>query len=191
MLSMALLVVNALFFYLMTDLNNLVVEMSESGLVENLQLVYLGLAAIAFLLGGLQAERAARMFAIGMCVLMLVFFFRELEIEPTGLVSSYIKSHAFRWHEAVVVIGFAAVYIFRHSDYVRPVLTFIFSRKAWPFYLAAALILLGEIFEKMHGFAYNEFVEEVLESLSYFLLLCLGIRSIIHMPVKKLTRAHV
>ena len=184
-LTMALLLINALFFYLVTDLNNLVVEMGEEGLLENLQLVYLGLAALAFLIGGLRSEGPARMFAIGMCLLMLIFFFREFEVEPTGPVSSYIKSHAFRWHEAVVVVAIAAVYIFRHSDYVRPALKFVFSRQAWPFYMAAALILLGEVFEKMHGYAYNEFVEEVLESLSYFMLLCLGIRSILAVPAPK------
>ena len=90
---------------------------------------------------------------------MLIFFFRELEVEPTGPVSGYIKSHAFRWHEAILVIGFAAVYIFLHSAYVRPVLQFVFSRKAWPFYMAAALILFGEVFEKMDGFAYHEFLK--------------------------------
>lgn len=185
MLSMALLVANALFFYLVTDLNNLVVEMGEEGLLENLQLVYLGLAAAVFLIGGLRAQESERMFAIGMSVLMLIFFFRELEVEPTGTITTYLKSSAFRWHEAVVVIVFAAVYIYRRSDYVRPVFGFIFSRKAWPFYFAAALIILGEVFEKMHGFAYNEFVEEVLESLSYFMLLCLGVQSVLSVHVKQ------
>ncbi|MBX8800408.1 hypothetical protein [Pseudochrobactrum asaccharolyticum] len=184
-LTIGLLLINALFFYLVTDLNNLAVEMGEEGLLENLQLIYLGLAALAFLIGGLRSEGPARMFAIGMCLLMLIFFFRELEVEPTGPVSGYIKSHAFRWHEAILVIGFAAVYIFLHSAYVRPVLQFVFSRKAWPFYLAAALILFGEVFEKMDGFAYNEFFEEVLESLSYFMLLCLGVRSIVAAPAQK------
>ncbi len=178
-LSIVLLLANTVIFYCVTDLNNLAVEMGEDGLLENLQLVYLGLAALAFLIAGLRDEGPERMFAIGMCVLMLIFFFRELEVEPNGPVTGYIKSHAFRWHEAIVVIAFAAIYIFRHTDYVRPVFAFVLSRKAWPFYLAAALILLGEVFEKMHGFAYNEFFEEVLESLSYFLLLCLGVRSII------------
>lgn len=177
--AMVLLLANALFFYFITDMNNLVVEMGEDGLLENLQLVYLGLAALAFLIGGLRTEGPARMFAIGMCVLMLIFFFRELEVEPTGAITGYFKSHAFRWHEAVLVIGFAAIYVFRHSNYVRPVVAFVFSRKAWPFYLAAALILLGEVFEKMHQISFNEFVEEVMESLSYFLLLCLGVQSII------------
>jgi hypothetical protein len=184
-LTIGLLLINALFFYLVTDLNNLAVEMGEEGLLENLQLIYLGLAALAFLIGGLRSEGPARMFAIGMCLLMLIFFFRELEVEPTGPVSGYIKSHAFRWHEAILVIGFAAVYIFLHSAYVRPVLQFVFSRKAWPFYLAAALILFGEVFENMDGFAYNVFFEEVLESLSYFMLLCLGVRSIVAAPAQK------
>ncbi|WOC15111.1 hypothetical protein MP213Fo_05620 [Pseudochrobactrum sp. MP213Fo] len=178
-LSLILLAANALFFYAVTDLNNLVAEMSEDGLIENVQLLYLALAAVAFLIGGLRAEGPARMFAVGMAVLMVIFFFRELEVEPTGPLSSYFKSHAFRWHEAALVIAFAGVYIFRRAYYVRPVLQFVFSRKAWPFYLAAALIVLGEVFEKMHGFAYNEFAEEVLESLSYLLLLCLGMRSIV------------
>lgn len=184
-LTISLLLINAIFFYLVTDLNNLAVEMGEEGLLENLQLVYLGLAALAFLIGGLRSEGPARMFAIGMCLLMLVFFFREFEIEPTGPISSYIKSRAFRLHEAIFVIGFAAIYIFRHTDYVRPAMKFVFSRHAWPFYMAAVLIFFGEFFEKMDGYAYNEFVEEVLESLSYFTLLCLGIRSIIAVPVKE------
>lgn len=184
-MSMVLLLANALFFYFITDMNNLVVEMGEDGLLENLQLIYLGLAALAFLIGGLRTEGPARMFAIGMCVLMLIFFFRELEVEPTGAISSYFKSHAFRWHEAVLVIGFAALYIFRNPHYVRPVIAFVLSRKAWPFYLAAVLILFGEVFEKMHNLSYNEFLEEALESLSYFLLLCLGVQSIIHASDKK------
>lgn len=180
--TVVLLLLNALFLYLITDLNNLEVEMAETGFVENLQLVYLGLAAIAFLIGGLRVEGPARMFAIGMSVLMWIFFFREFEIEPTGPVSGYIKSHSFRWHEAIVVVAIAAIYIFRRAQYVRPVIEFVLSRKAWPFYLAAVLILTGEVFEKMHGFTYNEFFEEVLESLSYFMLLCLGVRSIFAQP---------
>lgn len=183
-LTIVLLLLNAVLFYLVTDLNNLAIEMGEEGLLENLQLIYLGLAALAFLIGGLRSEGPARMFAIGMCLLMLIFFFREFEIEPTGPVSSYIKSRAFRWHEAIVVIGFAAIYIFRRTHYVRPALQFVFSRKAWPFYMAAGLILLGEVFEKMDSFAYHEFFEEVLESLSYFTLLCLGIRSILAAPAQ-------
>lgn len=185
LLSLVLLLANALFFYLITDMNNLVVEMGEDGLLENLQLIYLGLAALAFLIGGLRVQGPARMFAIGMCVLMLIFFFRELEVEPTGLITGYFNSHGFRWHEAILVIGFAAVYIFRKPNYVRPVVAFVLSRKAWPFYLAAALILLGEVFEKMHGLSYNEFVEEVMESMSYFLLLCLGVQSILALPDKE------
>lgn len=180
--TVVLLLLNALFLYLITDLNNLEVEMAETGFVENLQLVYLGLAAIAFLIGGLRVEGPARMFAIGMSVLMWIFFFREFEIEPTGPVSGYIKSHTFRWHEAIVVVAIAGIYIFRRAQYVRPVIEFVLSRKAWPFYLAAVLILTGEVFEKMHGFTYNEFFEEVLESLSYFMLLCLGVRSIFAQP---------
>ncbi|MBK3745937.1 hypothetical protein G3A39_43095 [Paraburkholderia aspalathi] len=179
LLTIALLVVNALFFYFVTDMNNLAVEMGEEGLLENLQLVYLGLGAFAFLFGGMRLQGPARMFAIGMCLLMLIFFLRELEIAPTDAVSDYLNTAAFRWHETFVVVGIAAIYIFRRSEYVLPVLRFVFSLKAWPFYLAAALVLLGEVFEKMHGFAYNEFIEEVLESLSYFLLLCLGVQSIL------------
>ncbi|WP_439272573.1 hypothetical protein [Pseudochrobactrum sp. HB0163] len=178
-LSFVLLLINAIVFYCVTDLNNLAAEMGEEGLLENLQLVYLGLAALAFFVAGLRDEGPERMFAIGMCVLMLIFFFRELEVEPDGLLTGYIKSRAFRWHEAFVVIAVAAFYIFRHKNYVRPVMHFILSGKAWPFYLAAMLLLLGEVFERMDGFAYNEFLEEVFESLSYFLLLCLGVRSII------------
>lgn len=184
-LSLALILVNALFFYLITDLNHLTVEMGEDGLLENIQLVYLGLAALAFLIGGLRTQGPERMFAIGMCLLMMIFFFREIEVEPIGPISSYFKSRAFRWHETIFVIGFAAIYIFKHSDYVRPAINFVVSRKAWPFYLAAALVLLGEVFEKMHGFAYNEFVEEVIESSSYLLLLCLAVRSALSGAVNK------
>lgn len=178
-LSLLLLTIYSLFLLWMTDLNNLAAEMAEDGLIETQQLLVLAAAALAFFLGGMRSHEAPRMFAVGLCVLILVFFFRELEVEPTGPLSSYLKSRAFRWHEAFIVGLIATIYIRRHSDYVRPVMQFIFSRQAWLFHLSAALVIFGEVFEKMHGFVYHQLVEEIMESQSYLLLLCLGICSLL------------
>lgn len=190
LLSLLVLLLNAAFFLLVTDFSHLAEAMSEQGLIENIQLLYLGLAALGFFIGALRLRAEPRMFLTGMAVLMLVFFFRELEVEPVGGVSSYLKSRAFRWHEAFVVLLIAGTYIFSKKQYLRAVIGFIFSRAAWPFYLAAGFVLLGEVFEKMYGFSYHEFAEEMLESLSYLLLLCLAVHAALLPSHKAATAVH-
>lgn len=155
---------------------------SEAGPVEILQECYLGLAAIGFLIGGLRHRAETRMFLIGMAVLMVVFLLRELDLEPVGVITTYMDSRYFRLHETIVVIIIAGVYIFMRPNYLKSIFKFLASKQASLFYLAAALAVLGEIFEKMRGFPLNELFEEVFEAASYLLLLCLALRSMFYEP---------
>ncbi|MGU3574852.1 hypothetical protein ACLBWZ_04945 [Brucellaceae bacterium C25G] len=157
--------------------------MSEDGLLEQLQNVYLALAVIAFLIAGLRHKNETRMFYIGMSWLMVLFFFRELEIKPVGPISSYFDSHAFRWHEGIVTIIFAGIYIWLRPQFIKPIAQYVFSAKCWPYYLAAFLLIMGEVFEKyLHQLYYNQFFEEMSECLGYIILLALAVRAIIKAP---------
>lgn len=155
---------------------------SEAGLIEILQEIYLGLAAIGFFIAGLRHRAETRMFLIGMAVLMAVFLLRELDLEPVGVITTYMDSRYFRLHETVLVILIAAIYIFMRPNYLKPIFKFLASKQASLFYLAAVLAILGEIFEKMRGFPLNELFEEVFEAASYLLLFCLALRSMFYKP---------
>lgn len=88
-----LMLVNIIFFYSILDPENLDFQMSEEGLLERVQNLYLALAAFGFFIGGLKHKAESRMFYIAMSWLMVLFFFREMVLEPEGPISSYIRSH--------------------------------------------------------------------------------------------------
>ncbi|MFK4823995.1 hypothetical protein ACI0FM_04240 [Paenochrobactrum sp. BZR 588] len=179
LITFVLMLVNAIFFYSILDPENIDFQMSEEGLLEQVQNVYLALAAVAFLIGGLRHHAEKRMFYIAMSWLMVLFFFREMVVEPHGPISSYIHSHQFRWHEAIVTVIFAAIYVWRCPSYVKPVMQYVLSPKCWPYYFAAFLLVMGEVFERQTQWYYNQFFEELSECLGYVILLVLGVCSIL------------
>lgn len=176
------MLLNVLFFTYMLDPENIDFQMSEEGLLERVQNIYLALAAIAFLIGGLRHQRQERMFYIGMSLLMALFFFRELVVEPQGMITTYIHSHQFRWHEAIFTIAFAGLYVWFRPSYVKPIIHYVLSPKCWPFYVAAILMVMGEFFERQTKLPFYQFYEEMSECLGYVILLVLGLRSMIKYP---------
>lgn len=172
------MLVNAIFFYAILDPQNIDFQMSEEGLLEQVQNVYLALAAVAFLIGGIRHNAEKRMFYIAMSWLMVLFFFREMVLEPNGPVSSYIHSHQFRWHEAILTVILAGAYIWMRSSYVKPIVQYVLSPKCWLYYFAAFLLVMGEVFERQNQWYYNQFFEEISECLGYVVLLALAVRSI-------------
>lgn len=173
------MLVNAIFFYAILDPQNIDFQMSEEGLLEQMQNVYLALAAVAFLIGGLKHKAEKRMFYIAMSWLMVLFFFREMVLEPHGPISSYIHSHQFRWHEAILTVIFAGAYVWMRPAYVKPIVQYVLSPKCWLYYFAAFLLVMGEVFERQTQWYYNQFFEELSECLGYVILLSLGVRSIL------------
>ncbi|MGH6859663.1 MAG: hypothetical protein ACRECY_05360 [Phyllobacterium sp.] len=168
------LILNVAYFAFTIDPANVSVSLDESGPVETFQLAYLAGATVLFLAAGLMSSKASRMFCVGMSVLCIVFFLRELEIAKSGPVTGYLNSKVFRLHEAIIVAGLAALYLTFYWRYVGQIARFVLSRAAWPFYVAAVLLLMGAYFDYRHGTVPMQIREEISESASYLSLMAIA-----------------
>ena len=164
------LAINAAYFWLAINPVDVSVSLDESGAIETVQLVYLASGAALFLAAAAMLSKADRMLCIGVSVLGLVFFLRELEIDKTGPISTYLQSKSFRAHEALVVAAVAVVYLIFRWRLVSDVVRYVFSKTAWPFYIAGVLLLAGALFDMLHGSVSNLIKEEIFECSSYLSL---------------------
>ncbi len=165
------LATNALYFWLAIDPADISVSLDESGTIETVQLVYLAGGALLFFAAAATLSGAERMFCVAMAMLGLVFFFRELEVDKVGPITTYLESKSHRIHEALVVAAVAIGYMVFRWSLVGSVMRFVFSKSAWPFYVASILLLAGAIFDILHGSVSNQIKEEIFECLSYLALL--------------------
>ncbi len=169
------LVINALYFWLTINPADVSVSLDESGPIETVQLIYLAGAALLFLAAAALLSIAERMFCIGLAMLSLVFFFRELEVEKVGPFGTYLESKSFRIHETIAIAAVAILYLVLRWRLIGDVARFVFNKSAWPFYVAALLLLLGAIFEIFHGPVPNQIKEEIAECSSYLALLLIAV----------------
>ena len=169
------LAINALYFWMTINPADVSVSLDESGPIETVQLIYLAGAALLFLAATAILSGAQRMFCVGMAILGLVFFLRELEVNKVGPISTYLESKAHRVHETILVALIATVYLVLRWRFVSDITRFVFSRSAWPFYVAAILLLIGAIFDIFHGSVPNQIKEEIFECSSYLALLLIAV----------------
>lgn len=174
LLLLLALIANIGYFALTIDPADVSVSLDESGPIETFQLIYLAGAAVLFFAASMTQSKASRMFTLGMSVLCVVFFFRELEVEKIGPVTNYLNSKKFRIHEAILVFVPALIYLAFFWRYVADIVRFIFSKSAWPFYVAGVFLLMGAYFDIMHGPVDMHIREEISESASYLALLIIA-----------------
>lgn len=174
LLLLLALIVNIGYFAWAINPADVSVSLDESGAIETFQLAYLAGAAVLFFAAGMMRARASRMFCIGMAVLCTVFFFRELEIDKIGPITGYLNSKIFRVHEAILVVGLALAYLVFRWQFVGEVARFVFSKAAWPFYVAAVFLLIGAYCDTQHGTVAMQIKEEIFESASYLSLLVIA-----------------
>ncbi|TKT74896.1 hypothetical protein [Aquamicrobium sp. LC103] len=143
----------------------------EEGPLETSQEVFLLIAAIAFGAAAFHERQAGRMAAFGACVLSVVFFLRELELPVSGPVTAYLNSHAFRWHEGIVVAAIAIPYLAARWRYIPAYVDYLRKLHAWPYVLTAVLLLVGEFLDGRYSLAGIEhlpmFLEETAETVAY------------------------
>lgn len=165
---------NALYFWLTIDPVDVSVSLDESGIIETVQLVYLAGGSLLFFFAAATLSGAERMFCVAIAILCLVFLLRELEIASAGPFTAYLESKSFRIHETLLVAGVAISYMVFRWDLIDDVLRFVFSKSAWPFYLAGILLSAGAIFDMLHGSVPNQIKEEILECSCYLALLLIA-----------------
>ena len=150
----------------------------EEGPLERMQEAILALAAILFFVAAFFQRDAGRMASIGVAILCVVFFLRELELPVTGPFTAYLNSDMFRLHEALVVLAIALPYIVLRWNLMPQFLDYARKFQGWPFVFAAAFLFAGEIVEKFSpSMARPEigiFFEELLETFGYLVLACLA-----------------
>ncbi|PSH66710.1 hypothetical protein CU102_18040 [Phyllobacterium brassicacearum] len=169
------LATNALYFWLKIDPVDVSVSLDESGPIETVQLAYLaGGALLFFAAAAATLSGTERMFCIAMAMLGLVFFLREMEVDNAGPISAYLESRLLRTHEAIVVAAVISFYLVFRWSLIGGVMSFVFSKSAWPFYVAAILLLAGATFDIFHGSVPNQIKEEIFECSSYLTLLLIA-----------------
>ena len=168
------LAINALYFWMTINPADVSVSLDESGPIETVQLVYLTGAFLLFLAAAAILSGAERMFCVAMAMLGFIFFFRELEVDKVGPISTYFESKSHRVHETILIVVIATVYLILRWRLVGDVTRFVFSKSAWPFYVAALLLLIGAVFDILHGSVPNQIKEEIFECSSYLALLLIA-----------------
>ncbi len=171
LLLLAALILNIGYFAFTIDPSDVSVSLDESGAIETFQLAYIAGAIALFFIAGMLQHKAGRMFSIGMAVLGIVFFLRELEVDRVGPITTYVNSKVFRVHEAIVIIGVACVYLAFRWRMVGEIARFVLSKSAWPFYVAAIFLLIGAYCDSQHGTVAMQIKEEIAESASYLALM--------------------
>lgn len=147
---------------------------SEDGLLEQLQNILLLLATLVFAIRAYRSHTVDRAICVGAALLCILFFFREAEFPPDAPFAAYLSSRAFRWHEALVIFAIVVPYAALRWRLAPYLIRYVASRQAWPFYLAAILLVIGYWFDKF-GSRYmdlyaSRFWEELAESVAYCLL---------------------
>jgi hypothetical protein len=165
------LVFNIGYFAFTIDPRDVSVSLDESGAIETFQLAYIAGAIALFFIAGLLQHKAGRMFCMGLAVLCIVFFLRELEVSRVGPITTYMNSKIFRVHEAIVIIAVACIYLAFRWRTVGDITRFVFSTAAWPFYVAAIFLLIGAYCDSQHGTVSMQIKEEIAESASYLTLM--------------------
>ncbi len=168
-----------------TPFENFGVVLGEEGLIETLQQLVLLLTSILFFIAAVYQRGTDRMFVVGLGILCALFFFREWSFEPLGVISHYLDSRLFRWHEAVAVIAIAAIYALLRPQYILPIIRFVLSSKAWLFYVAVVLLVASHLFENYSTSIYYEYYEEILELSAYLVVFMLAIRANSARPIVK------
>ncbi|UXN59980.1 hypothetical protein [Phyllobacterium zundukense] len=177
------LAINAMYFWMTINPADVSVSLDESGPIEIVQLVYLAGTFLLFLAAVAISSGAERMFCATMAMLCFIFFFRELELDKVGPISNYLESKAHRVHETILIALIAIVYLVSRWRLVGGILRFVFSKPAWPFYVAALLLLAGAIFDILHGSVPNQIKEEIFECSSYLALLLIAASICCQQPV--------
>lgn len=154
---------------------------AEDAPIENLQAAVLLLAVVLFLLASVRHGGAARMLCFGLAVFSVVLVLREYEPMGSGPLMDYMRSHRFRWHEAIAVVAIALVYMIARWRYVPVIARYFLSRGSVYFYLAAVFVVVSSGFEKLEF----EFVEEVLEANGYIVHCLMAVAWLALIPRQK------
>ncbi|WP_294641103.1 hypothetical protein [uncultured Aureimonas sp.] len=146
----------------------------ENGPLEWTQEAALLAAALFSGAAALGLRGAERLAAYLATLLYLVFLLRELELPPTGPVTTYLVSDAFRWHEAIALAVLVLPPIVAGRRHWRTFLRYGLGFQGWPFVLAAGFVGLGAVFDGapyLGGIAdLGTFLEETAELAGYVVL---------------------
>ncbi len=132
---------------------------SENGPVENLQLLFLAVAAVVF--GGLafRLTHAARLVALGAGALCLQFFFREFRTPIPNPILEFLSSSQFLALLAAALGALILIQIYLNWAHIPALITWLVRFEWWPFLLGGILLVVSDLFEKTH----LELVEEMIE----------------------------
>lgn len=143
----------------------------EEGPQEQMQEVFLLLGMLTFGLAAKRLRDAARFTAVGGIFLCIILYFRELELPVTGAFTAYLDSNAFRWHETFALLAVLVPYAIMNRRFIPAQWHYLRSGKCWPFLIAGAWLLIGDMLDKVVSGGIGGFFEEWAELNGYLTLL--------------------
>ena len=165
-------------------------EISEEGrILERTQEVLLGMNIAVLLVAAVRTRGAPRMLFVGMATVSVVIFMRELGLEPDSPLDRLVHATSFRIVQTLIVLGVGVGYVVMRPHYLVPIGRYMISWQSRYIYLVIALILLGDIVEKLDKYDILQppvglygymFVEEILELWAYLAFLFVGLFCLAH-----------
>ncbi|WP_185983173.1 hypothetical protein [Aureimonas mangrovi] len=149
----------------------------EAGPLETSQEALLLATMALYGWAAFDQRAAARMASVGALTMAGIFFFRELEVPPTGALTTYLNSNAFRWHETFVVLGIAIPYIVLRWRLMPTFIAYLRGFHTWPYVLVGLLLLTGDWLDGMEMATPHlaTVIEEAAETLAYAVFALTGL----------------
>ncbi len=146
----------------------------ENGPLENIQVFTIIISCIAFLLALSCKEKEAKLIGLFLSFLCLCFLLREVDVERLDIPSIFIFIGSGASRNIILSLGLLAIatYASFNMDYYKAATRKFFSSIEGALIIAAAaLLVVGSIFEKSTAIPHYVFLEELFELMGYVAIL--------------------
>ncbi|MGQ9425269.1 hypothetical protein ACXYTJ_05975 [Gilvimarinus sp. F26214L] len=150
----------------------------ENGLLENLQALFITMAALAFLLSMFLQTEVERLINAGCILLCGIFLLREVDLErifPGTMLATLGHGTGRALLLGSAALALAVLALRRLEYYLLALPRFLNSRAGRLLGLAGLALVAGQVFEELSGLPHNVFWEECAELMGYFFVALSGL----------------
>jgi hypothetical protein len=146
----------------------------ENGLIENVQVFLLVIAAITYLLSIFFGKSSEKLILCLCSLLCCSFALRELDVENFDIPNIFIVVGSGAGRDAILGTGFVVIFIYavaHLADYKKAAVKFLRSRAGLLLVAGGMGLCVGYFFAESDTFVYHVYFEEMAELFGYFVIL--------------------